>query len=320
MSTPMSETTIVQVAAAVMLSQDGREFMLACRPEGKVYAGYWEFPGGKVEPGESVRQALVRELQEELGITVTRASPWLHRHFVYPHAHVHIHFWRVTDWDGEVGITAPLEHSAVAWQPLDGPNRVEPMLPANAPILKALSLPCRMAITQAESRGVEQELARLQTALERGLKLIQLRDRGLPPAERQRFGEALMALARPKQARVVVSEDEALARAIGADGVHLTSANLRTCANRPDFEWVGASCHDAWELKQAETLGLDYALLGPVLPTASHPGAPVLGWEGFERLVASSTLPVFTLGGQTEDLLEEAQAHGAHGIAMLRGW
>lgn len=320
MNAPMSETTIVQVAAAVMLSKDGREFMLACRPEGKVYAGYWEFPGGKVEPGETVRQALVRELQEELGITVTRASPWLHRHFVYPHAHVHIHFWRVTDWDGEVGITAPLEHSAVAWQPLNGPNRVEPMLPANAPILKALSLPCRMAITQAETRGVEQELQRLQGALDRGLGLIQLRDRNLPPAERLWFAESLMSLARPRKARVVVSEDEALARRIGADGVHLTSANLRTCATRPDFEWVGASCHDAWELKQAETLGLDYALLGPVLPTASHPGAPGLGWEGFERLVASSTLPVFALGGQTEDLLEEAQAHGAHGIAMLRGW
>lgn len=320
MNIPMSEAPIVQVAAAVMLSRDGREFMLACRPEGKVYAGYWEFPGGKVEPGETVRQALVRELQEELGITVTRASPWLHRYFVYPHAHVHIHFWRVTDWEGEVGITAPLEHSAVAWQPLDGPNRVEPMLPANAPILKALSLPCRMVITQAENRGVEQELQRLQGALDRGLGLIQLRDRNLPPAARLRFAESLMTLARPHQARVVVSEDEALARRIGADGVHLTSANLRTCATRPDFEWVGASCHDAWELKQAETLGLDYALLGPVLPTLSHPGAPVLGWEGFERLVASSTVPVFALGGQTEDLLEEAQAHGAHGIAMLRGW
>ncbi len=72
---------IVQVSAAVMLRADGREFLLAQRPEGKVYAGYWEFPGGKVEPGENYRQALIRELHEELGITVTECAPWLTREF-----------------------------------------------------------------------------------------------------------------------------------------------------------------------------------------------------------------------------------------------
>ena len=98
-----------------MLRADGSEFLLAQRPEGKVYAGYWEFPGGKVEPGETVREALVRELQEELGISVTACSPWLTRVFTYPHATVRLNFWRVTAWDGEIGITAPLEHSAVDW-------------------------------------------------------------------------------------------------------------------------------------------------------------------------------------------------------------
>ncbi|HOI52671.1 MAG TPA: NUDIX domain-containing protein, partial [Azonexus sp.] len=107
---------IVEVAAAVMLRAGGSEFLLAQRPEGKVYAGYWEFPGGKVEPGESVRDALVRELQEELGITVTACHPWLTRRHVYPHATVRLNFWQVTAWQGEIGITAPLEHSAVDWQ------------------------------------------------------------------------------------------------------------------------------------------------------------------------------------------------------------
>lgn len=321
----MSETAIVQVAAAVMLSRDGREFMLACRPEGKVYAGYWEFPGGKVEPGETVRQALVRELQEELGITVTRASPWLHRHFVYPHAHVHIHFWRVTDWEGEVGITAPLEHSAVAWQPLGGPNQVEPMLPANAPILKALSLPCRMGITRAENIGIEAELERLQRALAGGLRLVQLRDRQLEPARRRELATAVMALAASQGALVLVSEDGSgsgitLARQVGAQGVHLTSRALATCTDRPDLPWVGASCHHREDLLLSERLGLDYALLGPVLPTASHPESKGMGWEQFARLLETSTLPVFALGGQSQATLELAQAQGAHGIACLRDW
>ena len=109
-------SAIVEVAAAVMLRADGSEFLLARRPEGKVYAGYWEFPGGKVEAGETVREALVRELREELGISVTACSPWLTRVFTYPHATVRLNFWRVTAWDGEIGITAPLEHSAVNWQ------------------------------------------------------------------------------------------------------------------------------------------------------------------------------------------------------------
>ena len=117
-------STIVEVAAAVMLRAEGREFLLAQRPEGKVYAGYWEFPGGKLETGETVRQALIRELQEELGITVTACSPWLTRVFTYPHATVRLNFWRVTAWEGEIGITAPLEHSAFDWLPIGQPATV----------------------------------------------------------------------------------------------------------------------------------------------------------------------------------------------------
>ena len=98
---------IVEVAAAVMLRAGGTEFLLAQRPEGKVYAGYWEFPGGKVEPGESVRDALIRELQEELGITVTACSPWLTRQFTYPHATVRLNFWRVTAYKESFGFDAP---------------------------------------------------------------------------------------------------------------------------------------------------------------------------------------------------------------------
>ncbi|MGB4063880.1 MAG: Nudix family hydrolase [Azonexus sp.] len=311
---------IVEVAAAVMLRADGREFLLAQRPEGKVYAGYWEFPGGKVEPGESVRDALIRELQEELGITVTACSPWLTRQFTYPHATVRLNFWRVTEWGGEIGITAPLEHSAVEWQRMGEAATVAPILPANDPILKALSLPTTMAITNAETEGTERQLERLEEALKAGLRLIQVRDKGWAPAQRLWLAEAVCRLAHSHGALVVINDDEDIARQVGADGIHLSSAKLAACAQRPDFTWVGASCHNAAEITRADELGLDYALLSPVLATPSHPDVSGLGWPEFARQVAGNTLPVLALGGMKPDMLAEAQERGAHGIALMRGW
>ncbi len=311
---------IVEVAAAVMLRADGREFLLAQRPEGKVYAGYWEFPGGKLEAGESVRQALIRELNEELGITVTACSPWLTRQFTYPHATVRLHFWRVTAWRGEIGITAPLEHAAVDWLECGKSAHVAPILPANDPILKALALPTTMAITMGESEGVERQLERLEEALDNGLRLIQVRDKGWPPAERLWFAETVTRIARQRQALVLINDSEEIARQVGADGVHMSAARLASCHSRPDFAWVGASCHSAAEIARAGELGLDYALLGPVLPTATHPEASGLGWDGFSAAATGNTIPVFALGGLQANLLGEAQQHGAHGIAMMRGW
>lgn len=311
---------IVEVAAAVMLRADGREFLLAQRPVGKVYAGYWEFPGGKVEAGETVREALVRELTEELGITVTECSPWLTRQFTYPHATVRLNFWRVTAWTGEIGITAPLEHDAVDWLEVGKTATVAPILPANDPILKALSLPTTMAITMAEKEGVERQLERLEEAIAGGLRLIQVRDKSLPTAQRLWFAEAVKQIAHSHGALVVINDDAGIARRVGADGLHLSAAGLAACATRPDFAWVGASCHTAGEIARAGELELDYALLGPVLPTPTHPENPGLGWEEFARLIAGNPLPVFALGGLQTDLLATAQAHGGHGIALMRGW
>lgn len=313
-------TNIVEVAAAVMLRAGGEEFLLAQRPEGKVYAGYWEFPGGKVEPGESIRDALIRELQEELGITATACAPWLIRQFTYPHATVRLNFWKVTAWDGEIGITAPLEHSAVNWENCRKSASVSPILPANDPILKALSLPTTMAITMAEIEGTERQLERLEAALQNGLRLIQIRDKSWPEANRQWLTEAVIQLARPYEAIVVVNSSESIARRSGAAGIHLTSSQLAACRQRPDFPWVGASCHNAEEIAKAGELGLDYALLGPVLPTPTHPESSGIGWSGFEAMRSGNSLPVFALGGMQPDMLGTAQQHGAHGIALMRGW
>jgi 8-oxo-dGTP diphosphatase len=116
---------ITPVAVGILRRQDG-QVLFAQRPEGKAYAGYWEFPGGKIEDGESSLVALKRELEEELGIRVKSASEWLTQRHVYPHAHVELRFFLVTDWDGEID---PREGQHVAWQS-PGAYSVTPMLPA----------------------------------------------------------------------------------------------------------------------------------------------------------------------------------------------
>ncbi|MBP8170447.1 MAG: thiamine phosphate synthase, partial [Azonexus sp.] len=198
---------------------------------------------------------------------------------------------------------------------------VTPILPANDPILKALSLPTAMAITMAETEGTEVQVERLEAALSNGLRLIQIRDKNWPSAQRLWFAEIVTRLVHNyPNALVLVNDDAHIARCVGADGLHLSSASLIACTRRPDFEWGGASCHNALELAKAVELGCDYALLGPVLPTLTHPEASPMGWAEFTRLITDCPIPVFALGGMQGDMMLEAQQNGAHGIAMMRGW
>ena len=123
------ERTPVDVAVGVLIDAQ-RRFLLTSRPDGKVYAGHWEFPGGKVEAGESIEQALRRELHEELGITIGAVHPWQVEEFDYPHARVRLHFCKVFDWRGEFEMR---EQQAMAWQAL--PVDVHPVLPGTVPVL-----------------------------------------------------------------------------------------------------------------------------------------------------------------------------------------
>jgi len=304
---------IIEVAAAVLQKPDAT-YLLAQRPPDKIWAGYWEFPGGKVEPGEAPHHALVRELHEELGIEVEAAYPWITRVFDYPHATVRLHFFRVTAWRGE---PHPNEGQQFAWQ-VPGASGVAPMLPANAPVLRALELPPLYAISNVKELGEEEFLRRLQIALGQGLRLVQLREKGMDQAATRALAQRMLSLLHAQGARLIINGDVALAQEIGADGVQLTSAQLAEMTERPAVGWCAASCHDAAELRRAEVLGCDFAMLSPVLPTKSHPGAPALGWEKFAESVQDCAIPVYGLGGLQLSDMEKAWHHGAHGVALLR--
>ena len=324
MNNSTENTKIIEVSAAVLQRPDG-SFLLAQRPADKIWAGYWEFPGGKIEPGETPYHALVRELREELGIGVETAYPWITRIFTYPHAMVRLNFFRVTEWCGELH---PHEGQEFAWQPSLSPTLsrkrereqigVSPILPANAPILRALELPDLYAISNVRELGVEEFLQRLEAALQNGLRLLQLREKHLSRDELRELARRVTALAHEHGARVLLNGDVALAQEVGADGVQLTAAQLAGLHERPTVDWCAASCHNAEELRRAEALGCDLALLSPVLPTLSHPGAPHLGWKNFSAIAVGSSIPVYALGGLTRNDMQTAWRHGAHGISLLR--
>jgi 8-oxo-dGTP diphosphatase len=296
---------MVEVAAAVLQRADGA-FLLAQRPAGKVYAGYWEFPGGKVEPGEPAHEALARELREELGIDVERAYPWLTREHVYPHGHVRLNFFRVVSWRNE---PHPREDQAIAWQRL-GTRMAAPMLPANAPVLASLALPFEYAITDAGGMGIARMLAELERCFENQLKMVQVREPGLSASDRALFTQQVIGLAHRHGAKVMVK-----APFKDADGLHLTAAELMALPARP-HGLVAASCHTRAEIEKAMALELDFAVLGPVKDKA---GLLPLGWERFAAMVRGTTIPVYAIGGLTRADLEQAWRAGAHGVAMIRG-
>ena len=306
-------TNVIHAAVAVLKRADGW-VLLAERPADKGWAGWWEFPGGKIEVGESVLEALQREIQEELGIEVTAAHPWIIRTFSYPEKTVKLHFYMVTQWQGQ---PQPLEGQKLSWQ--DPTNlTVAPMLPANLPVIAALALPDVVAITNLAELGEALFFIQLEAALANGLKLIQIREKQLSNAALKVFSQQVLALAKPYSAKVLINSDMALAREIGAIGVHFTSYQLMQLQAKPDDLLCAASCHNLHELEHAQRLMLDFVMLSPVKPTLSHLNSTALGWQQFNEMVSNYLLPVYALGGMDWDDRLTAWQHGARGIAMQR--
>lgn len=310
MSASTAPTGPERVVAGLLRDEGGR-VLVARRPVGKAFAGLWEFPGGKVQAGEADRDALRRELREELGITVGAAT-FLPHYRAAPPAGLKLAFWRVETYEG-----APegREGQEIRWCPIDALGDL-PFLPADRPILARLRLPSLYLVSDIDALGEALFEERLLQAAAREPVLLQLRE---PWAEARLrdYAAYLRRLLAPYGGRCVVNGDPK--EALGcADGVHLSAARLARLSARPASAGVlvGASCHDAQELQRADALGCDFAVLSPVKATPTHPGATPLGWECFQRLVSEVSLPVYALGGMTRADLGVAEAHLAQGVAV----
>jgi len=340
----------VFVAAGMILRGDG-QVLLGQRPAGKSWAGWWELPGGKIEPGETVRQALARELHEELNITVTHAMPWVRYVYEYEKTIAHLHLWRVTAWEGT---PTGQENQTLTWvDPRQNPLPVAPVLPATLAPLRWIQLPQQYLLTSiGDAAGLPDFLQRLDHLLGRGGRwLVQFREPAWQLRAQQDPRRVAAACVRDGQTDVGVrSKDAHLAdvhhaltqvlaccRHHGApclvnsihpnawwseaDGVHLRAEDARVWQHQASARpqgLLGVSAHNADELAVARAWQADFAVLGHVLDTPSHADASGMGWEAFARCVAQAGLPVYALGGQGADTLEIAQMHGAHGVAGMR--
>jgi 8-oxo-dGTP diphosphatase len=302
----------LQVAVGVVKNPEGK-ILISLRHAELHQGGLWEFPGGKVEASETAESALARELKEELNIDVTAASPLITIRHRYPDRFVQLNVFLVEQFSGEA---KSLEGQPFKWvAPYELGQYAFPA--ANQPIITAVKLPPYYAILDDADEDLL--LPNLQKILNRGIKLIQARLKNLSPAAVAAFIEQAYPLCKQQQA--VLLMNSAVDYSAEVDGIHLTSRDLMALTARPEnIKWLAASCHNLGQLQQAQKIGVDFVVLAPVLPTQTHPGAAVLGWEQFAELVAEVNLPVYALGGMTKSSLITARQHGGQGIAAIRAF
>ncbi|MGD8999968.1 MAG: Nudix family hydrolase [Granulosicoccaceae bacterium] len=309
--------TRLHVVAGVIVDRQGR-VLVARRPQHVHQGGLWEFPGGKLEPGEAPAEGLRRELHEELGITVTSLRPLLRIAHDYPDKSVLLDVWRIDAFDG-----APhgREGQPVKWLlPAELDSHDFPA--ANQPIVRAAQLPDRYLITpEPDPDLIDDFISSLDLALQRGIRLVQLRAHGLDDTAYIRLAKAALTHCREHDARLILNREPGVLEHVDADGLHLTTARLQGLTSRPvpHDKWLAASCHNRDELLQAARIGADFVVLAPVQATRSHPQITPLGWQRFAGLAEIAQMPVYALGGMAEADLETAWQHGAQGIAAIRG-
>jgi 8-oxo-dGTP diphosphatase len=299
---------LIEVACGVLKDAQGR-VLLAQRPAGKIAAGKWEFPGGKIESGEQASAALARELREELGIEVLGARPLIRVQHTYSDRRVLLDTWLIDRWTGE---PRGVEAQALAWVEVERLREFD-LLAADGPIVTALSLPPVYVFTPPDIR--ERDLLAGLGALPRDA-LLRLRFPGLDAAAYEARARRVLDAVRGGSLRIVLDRDAAMVERLGAHGWHLRA---RTSLRMPrTFAGLSiVSCHTLEEVTAARDWNADALVVGPVLPTATHPGVAPIGWSGFNQSAFAASRPVYAIGGLSPAGLNEAHRNGGQGVAGI---
>lgn len=305
---------MLHIAVGVVRNHSG-QVLIARRPDNVPHGGLWEFPGGKIEAGEDVRMALVRELDEELHLSVEHARPLIRIHHEYPDYAVLLDVWQVEAWHGDIH---GREGQRIEWVMVEDLRQRE-FPAANRAIITALQLPHVYLITPDLTVYGEQFLYQAEQCLKSGIRLLQLRCPRLDETGYRALKRELLALCRRHGARLLINAGNPGAALSDADGIHLPAARLLQLNQRPlnDSYLVAASCHNRAEVEHACRLGLDFIVVSPIRPTHSHPHARPLGWDGCRYLSECASVPVYALGGLSAVDLPRAWQEGAQGIAFI---
>lgn len=311
------DKTVVQVAVAAIVNKQ-HQVLVTLRPEHVHQGGLWEFPGGKLEQGESVTQALEREVAEELGIQIRHKEALIRIQHDYPDKSVLLDVWRVTEFSGE---PQGLEGQPVQWRDIATLEACD-FPQANRSIIHALQFPdvCMITGSFSDESDFEQKL---KNALERGVRLVQLRIKSIESEQDYlHFTELAQSLSRRYSARLVLNSSLDVFTRSGADGLHLSSQRMFDYQHRPvsDQILLSVSCHNMQQIYQANRLGADLVLISPVKETSSHPGVAGIGWDTFSELVSHVNVPAYALGGMQVNDMAMAKRSGAQGIAAISSY
>lgn len=311
----LADKPLIQVACGVLQRADG-QVLLAQRPDGKIAAGRWEFPGGKIEAGEQPLHALARELDEELGIRVEQARPLIRYRHEYSNRSVLLDTWLVSRFSGE---PHGRENQALAWVAPGALKDWPDTLPTVAPSARAVNLPAHYVFTRpsATVEQILQGLPQLPPACLLRLRFPQLND-----ADYARAAQQILPAAQSLGLRVVLDHAAEQACVLGADGWHASEASMlqmqRRAAPGPALQL--ASCHSAQALRHAVSIGLDAVVMGSVQVTATHPSGTMLGWDGFAEAIQYAGVPAYAIGGVGPAQLETAFAAYGQGVAGISAY
>jgi len=307
---------VLNVAVGIIKNQFG-EILISQRSKQAYQGGLWEFPGGKLESGESSYQALKRELFEELGITILSAKPFLEITHQYADLSVFLDIFVVDAFHGE---PKGMEMQAIKWVAISDLKQYQ-FPAANKKIVDTLRLPNCYPIVD-ESHGDEAAmLQHLNRLICKGYTMIQLRAKSFQKVQFNDLAKQAIKICEENNVTLFLNTNLANALALKASVVHLSWNTFNDLSGSMPAEMAfGVSCHSREQLEKAHQAGALFAVLSPVKQTLTHIDSKALGWAGFGKLVESLPMPVYALGGVGPEDLEQAVEEGAHGVSGIRAF
>lgn len=307
---------MLNVAVGIIKNQHG-EILISQRAKEVHQGGLWEFPGGKLEPGETTFQALKRELFEELGITILSATPFLEITHQYADVSVFLDIHVVDAFQGE---PKGMEMQPIMWVPIANLNQYQFPV-ANQRIVDTLKLPNCYPIVDECLGNAEAMLLHLNQLIHKGYTMIQLRAKSLQAVQFNDLAQQAIKICEENKVTIFINTSLDNALKLNVQAVHL-SWNAFDGMSEPvsDELAFGVSCHSLGQLEKACQGGALFAVLSPVKQTLTHVDCKALGWGGFGKLVESLPLPVYALGGVGPKDLEQADAEGAQGVSGIRAF